>query len=222
MLAGKYWEHRKQLNLRGSSFPLNPGGALQMDRNSIPVYKHLVLCPGSKKNYVVMKSSFDLSSLPVQMILSFIAIVIFTTAAVGLPAIWLIRDQLDRQAWSQVDQGQRASLALYGARQNEVKDLAILSAQRPTLKEFLDEKNWMELNNYLVTLMTGAGLDLVAVCGISQDTISSTADISTDVCQTWQGGDYQTIMQDSRPWVWLTAMHPIEVPQRHRRKFWWG
>jgi len=74
-----------------------------------------------------MMSFFDVRSLSMQMILSFIGVVILTSAAVGLPAILLIRDQLDRQAWSQVDQGRRASLALYEVKRDEVESLALLT-----------------------------------------------------------------------------------------------
>ena len=81
----------------------------------------------------------DLHSLSVQMILSFVALVLLTAAAAGLPAIWLIRDQLGRQAWAQVEQGRLAAQALYDAKQNELQSLATLTAQRPTLRGLLAE-----------------------------------------------------------------------------------
>lgn len=40
----------------------------------------------------------DLRSLSTQMILSFVALVLLTAVPAGLPAIWLIRDQLGRRA----------------------------------------------------------------------------------------------------------------------------
>ena len=55
-----------------------------------------------------MRKFFDIRSLPVQMITAFMAVVLLTAATVGLPAIWLLQNQLDHQAWSQVAQGQRA------------------------------------------------------------------------------------------------------------------
>ena len=64
----------------------------------------------------------DLRDLSAQMILSFILVVLLTAITAGLPAIWLIRDQLDRQAWAQVDQASRATRALYAARQSEISD----------------------------------------------------------------------------------------------------
>jgi hypothetical protein len=54
----------------------------------------------------------DLRTLPAQLILSFVGLVFLTVAAVGLPAIWLIRGQLERQARAQVEHGSRAAQAL--------------------------------------------------------------------------------------------------------------
>jgi hypothetical protein len=52
---------------------------------------------------------FDLHSLPAQIILSYLVLVLLMASAAGLPVILLARDQLDRQAWAQVDQGSRAA-----------------------------------------------------------------------------------------------------------------
>ena len=157
-----------------------------------------------------MKPIFDVHSLPVQMILSFISVVMLTAAAVGLPALWLISKQLDRQAWSQVDQGQRAALALYEAKQSDMANLAILTAQRPTLRELLIQKNRLELENYLETLRAGAGLDLVALCEASKNTITSTEpSLAIDPCQSWNHDGFQFLSTEPLPQVWLTATYPV-------------
>ena len=71
--------------------------------------------------------------LPVQLILSFVGLALLINLTVGLPALWLIRGQLERQAWTQVEQGRQATQALYAARQAEVHNLALLTAQRLSL-----------------------------------------------------------------------------------------
>ena len=58
-----------------------------------------------------MKTLFDTRKLSTQLIVAFIAVVLLTAATVGLPAIWVLQNQFDRQAWSQVEQGQRAAIA---------------------------------------------------------------------------------------------------------------
>ena len=158
-----------------------------------------------------MKSYFDVHSLPVQMILSFIGVVILSVAAVGIPAIWLIRDQLDRHAWSQVDQGRRAALAHYEAKRSEMEDLAHLTAQRPTLIELSEQEKWDALGDYLGTLKTGARLDLVVVCNSSNESIASTdSSFTIDPCYTWGNGAYQVLNTESHAEVWLTATYPVE------------
>lgn len=157
----------------------------------------------------------DTSSLPVQMIISFIMVSLLTAAAVGLPAIWLIREQLNRQAWAQVEQGQQAAQALYSAKQTEVNNLAELFSQRPTLNELLADQDWDSLETYLRTLMTGTGLDLVVICPpdeILQSPIfaSSESKLPGGICNSWITDGYQFADSQPDPQVWLTASEPIE------------
>jgi PAS domain S-box-containing protein len=159
-----------------------------------------------------MKPVIDLRSLSVQMILSFVGIVILTSAAVGLPAIWLIRDQLNQQAWSQVDKGRRAALALYEAKQNEVESLAILTAQRPTLRELLLQTNNGVLEDYLENLKTAVGLDLVVVCDPTAGIHASTdISIPDELCATWSDGGYKILSSKVNPQVWFVANHPVQI-----------
>ncbi len=119
--------------------------------------------------------------------------------------------QFDNQTWSRVDQGQRAALALYEAKQNEVVSLAILTAQRPTLRTLLFQENRLKLEEYLETLMVGASLDLVAVCETTKTVIASTEPIlATNPCQSWRLDGFQVIATESFSQVWLTATYPVE------------
>lgn len=110
------------------------------------------------------RPGIELKSLPAQMVLTFIGLVLLTAAAAGLPALWLIRTQLQRQAWAQVEQGSRAAQALYAASQSELANLATLTAQRPTLRELLLQGERESLLAYLRTLQAGAGFDLLLIC----------------------------------------------------------
>jgi PAS domain S-box-containing protein len=158
-----------------------------------------------------MKAITYLRSLPAQMILGFVVVVILTAVTVGLPAIWLIRDQLNRQAWSQVDQGRRATEALYAAKQSEVEGFALLTSQRPTLRELLTREDRLPLENYLLTLQEGVGLDFVVVCDSQLATIASTKDLPFEVtCKDTGAGSFQIVAQGGTLHAWLTAAHPIE------------
>jgi len=154
----------------------------------------------------------DLRSLPAQMISSFIILVLLTAAAAGLPAIWLINNQLERQAWAQVEQGSRAVQALYVAHQNELVNLATLSAERPTLHDLLAQGEEAPLQNYLRDLQEGAGLDLVLVCDVKHQSI---AQVGADVidldslCKEGVSTEFHVIKSKDNPQVWLFAVHPI-------------
>ncbi len=116
---------------------------------------------------------FDLNRLPVQLVFSFLVVVLLTAALVGLPAIWLLQNQLDHQAWAQVEQAQRTAISLYEKKYFELENAANLTAQRPTLLDHLDKKDFQALEEYLVILQSGANLDLINICQ-SERTIAGT------------------------------------------------
>jgi PAS domain S-box-containing protein len=153
----------------------------------------------------------DLRSLPVQIIVSFIGLVLLTAFAVGVPAIWLISNQLERQVWAQVDQGNRAAQALYTAKQNELINLATLTAQRPTLHELFVQGDPTALAAYLDTLREGAGLDLVLVCNTKAQIVAAAGpDIDASPCLDTEPVGFLSI---NNTLVWLLAAHPIAVDE---------
>jgi len=149
-------------------------------------------------------------NLSTQMIVSFVALVLLTVSAIGIPSIWLIRAQMDRQAWSQVDQGRQASRALYAARQSEVSGLAVLTAQRPTLEDLIGQEDPGTLSNYLDTLREGADLDLMLVCAPNRQPLAQSGQsIGTDVCREEMVDGFHVLPEGSEPRAWLLAHHPI-------------
>ena len=120
-----------------------------------------------------MKIKNDFDRLSIHLIFRFIVVVLLTAVLVGLPAIWLLQNQLDHQARSQVDQGQRTTISLYEKKYLELKNIAILTAQRPTLQVLFEREDFAPLDEYLITLQTGANVDLINICQ-SQTTIAGT------------------------------------------------
>ena len=104
------------------------------------------------------------NNLAVQMVVSFVALVVLTAAAAGIPAIWVMHGQAEQQAWELADQGGSTTQALLAARQSDLTNLAILTAQRPTLLSLVEAGDKEALGEYLDTLRTGAGLGLLLVC----------------------------------------------------------
>jgi len=103
-------------------------------------------------------------SLSAQLVFGFVVLALLTTVAIGIPAIHLIDERLEQQAWAQVDQGARASKALLSATENDIHNLARLTAQRPTLVGLLAEPEQAALSEYLNTLRLSTGLDLIILC----------------------------------------------------------
>jgi len=155
-------------------------------------------------------------SLRTQMILSFIALVLLTAAAGGLPAIWLIRSQLDRQAWAQVDQGNRTAFALYAAKQSEVANLATLTAQRPTLQTLLVQEDQTALTSYLGDLQAVAGFDMATVCA-SGGLVAAYPEETPFVhlCETKEPDGYYVLTEEEPPQVWLLASHAVGGDNTH-------
>jgi PAS domain S-box-containing protein len=159
---------------------------------------------------VIKRWIANLRSLSAQMILSFIALVLLTAAAAGAPALWLLRTQLDQQAWDQVHQGSLATQALYEARESELESLATLSAQRPTLRELVIQGEQDELASYLTTLQQGSGIDLLLVCGSSRETLAQAGEaVSVDLCGRELRSGFLAVPAGSTPQAWLVADQPL-------------
>jgi PAS domain S-box-containing protein len=149
-------------------------------------------------------------SLSTQLILSFICLVLLTATAAGLPGILIIREQLNRQAWAQIEQGTRAARALYAARQTQTMNMAALIAQRPTLHTLLAQEDQAALTSYLVDLQESAGFDMVAVCAAGRAVASyAVKPDPANWCLLTHPDGYHVIPGSDPPRLWLLASQPI-------------
>ncbi|UCC54706.1 MAG: PAS domain S-box protein [Anaerolineaceae bacterium] len=154
----------------------------------------------------------DRYSLVVQLVLSFVVLVLLTALAVGIPSILLIGIQIQRQAWEQVDHGGRATEALYAAWINNVTHLATLTSHRPTLHVLLAQGNETELSKYLLTLRNDAELDLLLICDSAQQIVTQPEIIiSNEICAIDETAGFYFLKIASKPQVWLLAAHPVSV-----------
>jgi two-component system phosphate regulon sensor histidine kinase PhoR len=166
----------------------------------------------SGKLAITLRKLLNPSSLTTQLILSFILVVILTSVTVGLPAILLIRGQLDQQAWSQVDQGLRATESLYDAKQVEVNNLAVLTGRRPTLYELLKTNDQDALRLYLSALQVETGLNLIVVCDSLKDAIASTdQQLASDACKTWRTDGFRIVRNDAGELIWLSSIYALDT-----------
>ena len=89
--------------------------------------------------------------LSTQIIIAFVVAIITTTIAAGLPAYWLITEELEQRAWERVGNAKRVSLSLLEAEKRDLSSLAILTSQRPTLQRYLHEGANQDLFDFLQT-----------------------------------------------------------------------
>ncbi len=146
----------------------------------------------------------NLRSLPARLVIGFVGLVIITALAVGIPAILILRAQLDTQAQNQITQGERSTQALLAAQQKELTNLALLTAQRPTLRELVASAS-DELTPYLEILRTGADLDLIAFC-TPDGTLQAFAGSQTPNLCTTPDTHYQPSPDET---LWLLASEPL-------------
>ncbi|MBK8988735.1 MAG: PAS domain S-box protein [Chloroflexi bacterium] len=146
------------------------------------------------------------STLTTQVIWRVVALVILTAAATGLPLLWLTQQQNMAQAWRLVEQGHNTARATLRAEQSDLAQLALLIAQRPTLRAFvvqpLDDPEAFAA--YGRTLQTGAGLDALLVCDGNGRSLAQTP---LDWCSAPIPNGYYV---DVAGLVWLTAVSHIE------------
>lgn len=156
--------------------------------------------------------------LPVQILTTLIGLVFLTAFAIGIPALWILRNQLERQAWTLVNQGSQTSLAVLSNRQSDLTNLAILTAQRPTLRALVEQDNQQELEQYLRVLQEGAGLDLLLLCGQDQQILIYVGEpVSDKVClQTTEQSYYDREFPGSpRAWLLGASNLPLDGLPSH-------
>ena len=91
----------------------------------------------------------------------FVAVIIVTTIAAGVPAYLIIRSELEQQAWARLADGVQISRTLVRIEQDRLSDLGNLTSQRPTLRRYLREGDTEALLGYLQVYQSSADLDIL-------------------------------------------------------------
>ncbi len=153
---------------------------------------------------------FGPTRLTMQIVAMLVLLVILTAGAIGLPSIWLIRDQLEQQAWGLVRQGSQTTHTLIESQKSDLNGLAILTAQRPTLIEALQTDDPEQIAAYLAALQRGAGLDLALLCtAAKKPAISAGLPYDQPACQTLGAAGIYRFPGASGAQGWLVASQPI-------------
>jgi PAS domain S-box-containing protein len=112
----------------------------------------------------MIKARHNPQSFSAQLVLGLVGLVLVTTLSAGVPAYWLTRTQLERQARAQVASIQQATLSLLQAERNRLINLAQLFAERPTLQRLVIEETLDELPAYVAAFQAQSTVDLVIFC----------------------------------------------------------
>jgi PAS domain S-box-containing protein len=159
----------------------------------------------------IAEMQFPSQRLSARMITGFTSVILAASLVVGIVAIWLVRDQLEQRAWAQLQQGRIVLLSLFKARVSEIQSLAILTAQRPKLNELILAGDLSSLENYLETLRTGAGLDLILLCN-PQPIASAAQDnpLPVSLCERGMITGVQPFTLNGENEIWMLGSHPQE------------
>lgn len=151
-----------------------------------------------------------LLSLPAQWLIVLVVLVILAASAIGIPAIWLVREQLDLQARELVSQGGHMAAVLLDDTATGLSNLAILTAQRPTLTELLELGDPERLDAYLETLRAGAGLDAVMVCSAAGEVVAQVGlPLAAQACQASPAERIFRSPPGETPPAWLLSSQPV-------------
>jgi PAS domain S-box-containing protein len=157
-----------------------------------------------------MQHLLDRRSLSAQLVLSFIGVVILTVIATGIPAILVFRGQLERQAWSQVEQGQRTAQSLYAARQSQLESQAAQVARLPGLGELLIENRIPEFSEAIASLQAGLQVDFLAACGEDGSLLAYTGPLFfSDLCSIVEIEPFYLSSAEGQMVVWQVASRPV-------------
>lgn len=103
-------------------------------------------------------------SLSSRIILGFVAAIIVTTIAAGIPAYLIISNGLEQEARKRLLDGALVTRTLLEAKRNQLTSLATLTSQRPTLIRLLREQDAVALADYVQDYLTGVGIDILILC----------------------------------------------------------
>ena len=143
-----------------------------------------------------------------QLIVTFVALIFVTAMAVGLPAYWIISNELEQQAWARINDAQRITLVSLEAERVRLANVALLASQRPSLNRFLQDGDSASLAAYLDTFRLSLSLDLLAVFDPSGTRLANSGDLTAQFTLPPQPMTCFCVAQDAKPT--LFASQPIQ------------
>lgn len=101
------------------------------------------------------------------LIAGFVTLIIACTISAGVPAYWLMRNQLERQTWANVENTRQATASLFQAEQSRLSDLVTIFAERPTLRRLVQTGALAELMPFIKAFQAQSKVDLLLFCQLN-------------------------------------------------------
>jgi two-component system phosphate regulon sensor histidine kinase PhoR len=152
-----------------------------------------------------------LHSLSLRFLLAFVAIIIVTTLAAGVPAYISIRAELEKQAWTRVLDSGRVTMALLETEKVRLENLAVLVAQCPTLQNLAQQRDIDALNKYLQTFQMTVNLDILVLSDKSGQVLANGTEFLSYVGAPFLQEAVFQVLPGARPQLALVVSEPIPV-----------
>lgn len=111
-----------------------------------------------------MRVVLNKTSLATRLVIVVVVLILLTTLSAGVPAFLLARSRLEQQARQRVDATARSTESLYNAAASRVVDLTALLAERPTLRQLIQDGDIAAIESYLLAFQEQSDLDLILLC----------------------------------------------------------
>jgi PAS domain S-box-containing protein len=155
-----------------------------------------------------LKKPLNVRSFRLQAILSSAALVILTACAVGLPALWIGYQNLERET---CDRCCLILQGLYSGQKTDIANLAHYTSHHSALSQILEEPGNLDKVLELYNLKEDIDpIDMVAVCDADGQVAAQTDQTSfNDLCVFREDPDYSVVIVDSEPQAWLLGTSKI-------------
>ena len=145
---------------------------------------------------------FKSYSLRTQIMLSIAGLTIFTATAVGLTALQINYRYLEREKRSQ---SLLTMQDFYHSQENEIANMAILAASRPTLIGYMANEEYDQLDAYLDALKAGmVEIDAIILCDNNDRVLAATdPDEHIEECNIASNPYYTVMFKEDTPQAWM-------------------
>ncbi len=145
------------------------------------------------------------------MAASQVGLIILVALAIAVPSLLVIRRQFAWQVGERLNQAGQTSQALISEQHQDLENLALLLAQRPTLLTLAEAGDSEALDQYLAQVQSGSGLDLVLLCSDDSQPVAQAGDEADNLaCEQSSETGFVVATESGGKAAWLIASQPVQ------------